>query len=66
MAFDYSVPSIDNPPTFPVPHEVRSPLDRAIGQWEAGNRIPLDLAVELMEEGYDLPTLKAQHLGGLQ
>lgn len=66
MAFDYSVPSIDNPPTFQVPHEVRCPLDRAVCQWEAGNRIPLDLAAELIEEGYDLPSLKARHFGGVQ
>lgn len=61
MSFDYSVPSIDNPPTYPAEHEVRSPLDRAIGQWGAGRRIPLDLAVELIDEGFDLPALQAKH-----
>ena len=36
-------------------------LTRAIAQWEHGYTIPLDLAVELMELGYDVPRLEAEY-----
>jgi hypothetical protein len=40
---------------------VVTPLDRAIDQWSHGNRIPLDLAAELIEEGYNVAALEAQY-----
>ena len=62
MAFDYSVPSIDRPPV-PTERPAATHLDRATRQWAAGRRIPLDLAVALMDEGYDVPALAASHQG---
>lgn len=38
-----------------------TPLERAMEQWKHGCTIPLDLAVELMEQGYDVPALEARH-----
>lgn len=37
-------------------------LERAILIWEEGEPIPLDLAAELMAEGYDVETLEAKHM----
>jgi len=36
-------------------------LDRAKDQWAHGWTIPLDLAAELIEEGYDVARLEAQY-----
>lgn len=36
-------------------------LTRAIAQWTHGYTIPLTLAVELMEAGYDVAALEAQY-----
>lgn len=41
--------------------EYKSPLSRAIALWNAGKHIPMDLAVALMAEGYDLPALQRAH-----
>ena len=38
-----------------------SALTRAIAQWKHGHTIPFDLAVELMEEGHDVPALEAKY-----
>lgn len=37
-------------------------LERAIAYWEEGLPIPLDLAVELMAEGYDVEALEAKYM----
>lgn len=42
--------------------EYGSALGRAIQQWSNGLPIPLTLAVELMEQGFDVPALEARHL----
>lgn len=39
-----------------------SALGRAIQQWQAGRPIPMTLAVELMAQGFDVPSLEARHL----
>ena len=39
----------------------QSALGRAIALWSQGKSIPLTLAAELMEQGYDLPTLERAH-----
>lgn len=36
-------------------------LETAVALWTAGEEIPLDLAVELMMEGYDVEALEAAH-----
>lgn len=41
--------------------DYQSPLGQAIHQWQRGNAIPLTLAVELMGEGFDVPSLEAAH-----
>lgn len=38
-----------------------TPLERAIDQWKHGWTIPLTLATELMESGYDVPGLEAKY-----
>jgi hypothetical protein len=38
-----------------------TPLARAIAIWEAGKHISIDLAVQLMAEGYDVPALERRH-----
>lgn len=37
-------------------------IEQALLHWEEGLPIPLDLAVELMAEGYDVEALEAEHL----
>lgn len=39
-----------------------SALGRAIAHWQSGRRIPMTLAAELMEQGYDVPALERKHL----
>ena len=39
-----------------------SPLGRAISILRAGNRLPPSLAIELIELGYDIPSLHTAHL----
>lgn len=41
-----------------------SALGRALAMWRAGKHIPLTLAAELMEEGFDVPTLERAHFNG--
>ncbi len=41
--------------------EPQSALGRAIAIWSRGQRIPLTLAAELMEDGYDVPALERAH-----
>lgn len=43
------------------PEEPRSALSIAISLWRAGRRINLVLAAELMEQGYDVPSLERFH-----
>ena len=38
-----------------------SALGKAIATWSQGKHIPLTLAVELIEEGYDLNSLQRRH-----
>lgn len=38
-----------------------TPLERAIYQWSHGYSIPLDLATELLADGYDLNRLEAKY-----
>lgn len=40
---------------------MQSALGQAIQLWSKGKRIPLTIAVELMEEGYDVPALERAH-----
>ncbi|WP_165390696.1 hypothetical protein [Pseudoduganella lutea] len=43
-------------------HEERSPeLKRAINQFKRGHTIPLDLAVELMNQGHDVQALESKY-----
>lgn len=61
-------------PRWPLPrqpmerneHEVsdqyESALGRAIAQWRTGRPIPMTLAAELMQQGYDVPALEARHM----
>ena len=37
-------------------------LELAIAYWEEGLPIPLDLAVKLMGEGYDVEALEDEHM----
>lgn len=53
-----TVPSIDNPPVSAESFD--SAIGKAINHLQHGRRVPYDLAVELMEDGYDLPSLTAQ------
>ena len=39
-----------------------SPLGRAISILRAGNRLPPSLAIELIDLGYDIPSLHTAHL----
>lgn len=41
--------------------EFQSALGRAIAIWSQGKNIPLNLAVALMEDGYDVPRLERIH-----
>jgi hypothetical protein len=41
-----------------------SALSRALALWAAGKRIPLNIAADLMEQGYDVPSLERRHLKG--
>lgn len=38
-----------------------SALGKAIAIWSSGRRIPFALAVELVEQGYDVGTLEKAH-----
>lgn len=40
-----------------------SNLSRAMCYWANGYRIPVDLAMKLATEGYDVKALEARHLG---
>jgi hypothetical protein len=40
----------------------QSALGRAIALWSQGKRIPLTIAAELIEDGYDLQSLERRHL----
>ena len=44
------------------PDIFESALGRAIAQWRTGRPIPLTLATELMDQGYDLPSLERNYL----
>lgn len=39
----------------------QSALGRAIAIWSQGRAIPMTLAAELMEQGYDVPALERAH-----
>jgi hypothetical protein len=38
-----------------------TPMERAMEQWKHGWTIPLTLAAELIEEGYNVAALEAQY-----
>jgi hypothetical protein len=38
--------------------DLRSPLTRAIEIWKTGRNISMTLAVKLMQEGFDVPSLE--------
>ena len=44
------------------PDILESALGRAIAQWRTGRPIPLTPATELMDQGYDLPSLERNYL----
>lgn len=41
--------------------EYESALGRALRFWSRGQHIPMDLFSELVELGFDVPTLEAKH-----
>jgi|HigsolmetaAR202D_1030399.scaffolds.fasta_scaffold04708_3 hypothetical protein len=43
------------------PMNFQSALGRAIAIWSQGKNIPLTLAVELMQQGYDVAALERAH-----
>ncbi|MCL8298385.1 hypothetical protein [Pseudomonas mosselii] len=43
------------------PENYDSALGRAIALWGMGRSISMALAAELIEQGYDLPSLEARH-----
>ena len=43
-------------------HHYYSALGKAIAYWRSGHIIPLSLAVELMDDGYDIGVLEARYL----
>lgn len=45
-----------------VSDQYESALGRAIAQWRTGRPIPMTLAAELMQQGYDVPALEARHM----
>lgn len=47
-----------------IEEQYGSTLARAIAYWQRGVHIPLTLATELMEEGYDVGSLEAHHMKG--
>lgn len=57
---DYPIPTIDNPPTFAEP-EYQSSIGRAVDKLRQGKRIPMDEAQDLMDQGFDLPSLEARY-----
>lgn len=52
--------TIDTPPTLAEP-EYQSAMGRSINNLRHGRRIPYDDAVDLMEQGSDLPGLTASY-----
>lgn len=44
------------------PDNYESALGKAIAYWSRGRSIPMNIAVELMAEGYDVSALEARHL----
>ena len=60
--FDYPIPTIDNPPTNGnTDRGDHSTLGKAVSMWREGHRIPMTLAQDLMEQGFDVPSLEAHH-----
>lgn len=52
----------DEPP-HTIEEQYTSALGRAIAYyWQSGSYIPLELAAELMSEGYDVGSLEARYL----
>lgn len=47
-----------------IEEQYTSTLGRSIAYWQSGSHIPLTLATELMEEGYDVGSLEAHHMKG--
>jgi hypothetical protein len=45
----------------PETTQFQSALGRAIALWSQGRRINLDIAAELIEQGYDLQSLERRH-----
>lgn len=41
--------------------EFTSALGRAIALWSQGKRIPITIAAELMQDGYDVASLERRH-----
>jgi hypothetical protein len=40
---------------------MKSILGKAISLWQKGSPIPMDLFAELIEQGYDVPSLEARY-----
>lgn len=58
MSATYPIPTIDNPPPFNEP-EYESTIGRVVSKLRKGQRIRMDEAQDLMDQGYDLPSLEA-------
>lgn len=41
--------------------EYETPLARAIATWQNGQSIPMDLFADLMEQGFDVPSLERRY-----
>ena len=44
------------------PDQYESALGRAIAQWRTGRPIPMTLAAELLQQGFDVAALEARHM----
>lgn len=59
---DHHMEQLEIPLELTDPNIYDSALGRAIAQWRTGRPIPLTLATELINQGYDLPSLERHYL----
>jgi len=58
MQKDFAKPQTNEAPDLPVFDSNKSALATAISLWRAGKKIDLTLYAELVEQGYDVPSLE--------